>query len=143
MGARALAELPGADYADAFRIGPASGRSAREWARRCIESGPPAPRRAFGLLVWQGVLGFRLAPPATPGTMAGWRIVEDEPDRFVLATDGRLIAARMVFDATDTDLTWTTLLRYHRSVAAGVWAVAGHGHRALVPRLLWRARGRQ
>jgi hypothetical protein len=128
-----------ADYSDAFRIAAAPGHSAREWAQRSLRGADPA-NGLFGRLIWHGLLGFQLAPSGTAGTLVGWRIVVDEPDLFVLETDGRLMAGRMVFEACDTALTWTTMLRYHRRAARRIWAAAGHAHRALTPRCLQAAR---
>jgi len=58
----------------------------------------------------------------------------------VRETDGRLMAGRMIFDASDTAVTWKTMLRYHRPAARPIWAAAGHAHRALTPRCLTAAR---
>jgi hypothetical protein len=91
-------------------------------------------------LVWHGLLGFELAAPGTAGSLVGWRIAVDEPELLVLETDGRLMSGRMVFEACDTSLTWTTMLHYHRPIARAIWAVAGHVHRALTPRCLEAAR---
>jgi hypothetical protein len=138
VGSVARARLVDADYADAFSVVSSAGRSAEEWARRALESGAQAARRAFGLLVWHGLLGFRLAQPSTPGTVAGWSIIENEPGILVLHADGSLMTGRMVFQIVDSRVTWTTLLRYERSRARYVWAVAGHAHRAIVGPLLRR-----
>jgi len=91
-------------------------------------------------LVWHGLLGFQLAASGTAGTLVGWQIAVDEPELLVLETDGRLMAGRMIFDASDTAVTWTTMLRYHRPAARPIWAAAGHAHRALTPRCLTAAR---
>ena len=124
-----------ADYADAFRIASVRGHRAGEWAQRTL-SGADSSRDLFARLVWHGLLGFELAAPDTAGTLVGWRITVDEPELFVVETDGRLMAGRMVFEAGDTALTWTTMLRYHRPIARVIWAAAGHVHRALTPRCL-------
>src|SRR5690242_15075789 len=91
VGEVALSRLVDADYADAFSVVSSGGGTGEEWARLALESGPQASRRAFGLIVWTGLLGFRLAPTSTPGTVAGWSIVENEPELLVLHADGTLM----------------------------------------------------
>jgi hypothetical protein len=134
----AIVEEFGADYADAFVISSSVERSAREWAWAGLR-GAESAGGAFGRLVWGGVLGFRLARSGTPDTMVGWRLSTAEPDTVVLDADGRLMAGRMVFVVSGTDVTWTTMLRYHRKAAKRIWAVAGHAHRKLAPRCLDRS----
>jgi hypothetical protein len=136
--ARVRAEFP-ADYCDAFRIAAVSGHRAREWAQRSLRGADPA-QGLFGKWVWHRLLGFQLAASGTTGTLFGWKIAVDEPELFVLDSDGRLMAGRMVFAASDTALTWTTMLRYHRLAARLIWAAAGHAHRGLTPRCLEAAR---
>lgn len=127
-----------ADYADAFRIAAVRGHRASEWAQRTL-SGADRGRGLFARLVWHGLLGFELAAPGTARTLVGWRITVDEPELLVLDADGRLMVGRMVFEACDTALTWTTMLRYHGLLARGIWAAAGYAHRALTPRCLQAA----
>ena len=136
--ARVRAEFA-ADYGDAFRIASVPSHRAHEWAQRSLRGADPA-NGSFGRLVWHGLLGFQLAASGTAGTLVGWQIAVDEPDLFVLETDGRLMAGRMIFQACDIAVTWTTMLRYHRPAARPIWAAAGHAHRALTPRCLTAAR---
>ncbi len=140
VGAEALGRLPDADYADAFRIASAPGITAEQWARRAFESGPRAARQLFGLIVMQGMLGLRLVAPDSPNVAGLWAIVENEPDILVLHAEGRLMAGRMIVQASAARATLTTLLRYERPAARRVWWVVGNAHRALAPRLLKRAR---
>lgn len=128
----------GADYADAFSIGDAAGRTPRDWAEACLRAADAAGG-AFGRLVWGGVLGFRLLDRRTPGTFVGWQVRTDDSDRYVLDSDGRLMAGRMVFASGSGVLTWTTMLKFHSRSGRRIWAVAGRAHRALAPRLLSRA----
>jgi hypothetical protein len=127
------------DYGDALRIAAVPGHRAREWAERSLRG---AERRhgLFAGLVWHGLLGFQLAAPGTAATLVGWHVAVDEPDLFVVEADGRLMAGRMVFEACDTAVTWTTMLRYHRPVARPIWGAAAYAHRALTPRCLDAAR---
>jgi hypothetical protein len=128
-----------ADYSDAFRIAAVRGHRAREWAQRSL-GGADRAHGLFRRLVWNGLLGFELAAPGTAGTLVGWRIACEEPQLLVLEADGRRMAGRIVFEASDTALTWTTMLRYHRPIARAIWAAAGYVHRALTPRCLAAAR---
>lgn len=140
VGPEALSRLPDADYADAFRIASAPNTTAEQWARRAFESGPRAPRQLFGLIVWQGVLGFRLVARDSPNVAGRWAIVENEPEILVLRSEGRLMAHRMIVEASGSHTTLTTLLRYERPAARRVWSAVGNAHRALAPRILERAR---
>lgn len=118
-------------YADCFRISSVAGRTASEWAHATLG----AADGAFSRVVWHGILGFDLSSGA-PGTLAGWPIVEDSPSRFVMQTGGRLMAGRMVFLVSDTDVQWTTALQFHGAAGSTVWAGAGPVHRMLAPRAL-------
>jgi hypothetical protein len=136
--ARHLSGFP-ADYCDAFRVAGVPGHRTREWAQRSLRGADPE-HGLFGRLVWHRLLGFQLAAPGSAETLVGWQIRVDEPELFVLDADGWLMAGRMVFQACDTHVTWTTMLRYHRPAARRIWAAAEHVHRALAPRCLDAAR---
>jgi hypothetical protein len=123
------------DYSDCFEVDPVAGRTAADWARASLRGADGA----FSRVVWQGILGLELDSGA-PGTFVGWPIREDSPGRFVVQTDGRLMAGRMVFEVGDHAVRWTTSLRFHGSVGAAIWAVAGPVHRRLAPRCLDRGR---
>jgi hypothetical protein len=140
VGEPARSRLPGADYGDAFRITADAYHSPEHWARRTLESGSPLARRLFALTVWQGTLGLRLGPSDSPDHIAGWAIVENEPGIVVLQADSWLITGLMVFDASDSHATWTTLLNYEAKPASGVWGVLGIAHRRLAPSVLTDAR---
>jgi len=124
------------DYADCFRTASVPGTTAADWATMSLRGADGA----FGTVVWHGILGFDLAPAGAPGTLVGWSVRHDSPERFVLETEGRLMAGRMVFEMTGDQVLWTTTLRYHGSVAGWVWAAAGPAHRRLAPHSLGRAR---
>jgi hypothetical protein len=126
----------GVDYADCFRAVAVPGASAGDWATATLR-GAEGP---FSRIVWHGVLGFDLAAPGTPDTLVGWAITADSPERFVMETDGRLMAGRMVFDVDETDVRWTTSLRFHGKAGSIIWAGAGVAHRWLAPRTLGSGR---
>jgi hypothetical protein len=80
----AVADFP-ADYWDCFAIAT-TGDSAGRWGRLSLR-GADSAGGIFSALVWQGALGFNLAAPGTPETVAGWRITEETPARLVLDAD--------------------------------------------------------
>jgi len=119
------------DYSDCFRAAAVPGAAAGDWARATLR-GADGP---FSRIVWQGILGFDLTSGA-PGTFVGWPITQDAPERFVMETGGRLMSGRMVFDVDETEVRWTTSLRYHGSIGPVIWAAAGPAHRRIAPRSL-------
>jgi hypothetical protein len=127
----------GVDYADCFRVAAVPGASAGDWARATLRGADGA----FSRIVWQGILGFDLTSGA-PGTFVGWPITEDSPERFVMETGGRLMAGRMVFDVDETEVRWTTSLRYDGTIGRVIWAGAGAAHRRIAPRSLEGGRRR-
>ena len=130
--------VAGFDYADAFSTSESGDHPAREWATAAL-AGADLAGGAFARGVWHGVLGFDLAARGTPQTLVGWRIEQDEPGRFVLGADGRLMAGRMVFALGVDRVTWTTALRFHRPAARRTLAVAAPVHRPLARRCLQQA----
>src|ERR1700739_2345510 len=64
----AVADFP-ADYWDCFAIATTGGTAGR-WARLSLR-GAESAGGIFSRLVWEGVLGFNLDTPGTPGTVAG------------------------------------------------------------------------
>jgi hypothetical protein len=123
------------DYSDCFRVASLPDLTAADWARASLR-GAEGP---FSRVVWQGLLGFKLASPGTPGTLVGWPIRHDTPERFVMESDGPLMAGRMVFELADGSVRWTTTLRFHGTIGRLIWAGAGPAHRRLAPRCLDQA----
>ncbi|MGY2873843.1 hypothetical protein ACVW00_001033 [Marmoricola sp. URHA0025 HA25] len=128
----------GVDYGDCFTVAAVSGASAGAWAHATLR-GAEGP---FSRVVWQGILGFELVAPGAAGTLVGWAIAQDSPERFVMEADGRLMAGRMVFDVDDSEVRWTTSLRFHGRIGSAVWAGVGFAHRWLAPRTLEGGRRR-
>jgi len=126
------------NYCDAFSVAAGNGSRASDWARECLR-GADSAKGAFRHGIWHGLLGLDLAAPQAPGTLVGWQISTDAPERFVLDADGGLMRGRMVFEVSTTSVTWTTILVFHRRAGARIWAIASLAHRALAPRLLERA----
>lgn len=132
-----------AHYGDSFRISRGPGATEpRAWAQMALR-GTGDANGAFSRLVWEGLLGFDLAAPGTPGTLQGWRVTTDDQTSFVMAADGSRMAGQMVFSVAGDAVTWTTLLRFHDLPGRLVWSIAGHAHRAIAPRCLDRARRAQ
>src|SRR4249919_1963099 len=102
--------LPDADYSDAFRTASPSFFTAEDWARAAFE---PVPGRTFTAQqrVWRRVLQLRLGPVASPGHVAGWAIVANDPGRVVLAATSWHLDARLVFEAEPESARVTTLVR--------------------------------
>jgi hypothetical protein len=138
-GSEALGRLPGADYADAFRIASDVHAPAAAWARHAFEGGSPTARRVFRVLVWQGLLGMRLAAEGRPGHLAGWFVAEDEPDVLEMQVRSWMFAGRLVTETTPEHTTITTMLRFDRRVGRLVWNGAGRLHRRMMPGVLGRA----
>ncbi|HEY4269309.1 MAG TPA: hypothetical protein VGM94_14080 [Galbitalea sp.] len=129
----------GADYWDAFRITGLGGVRPSSWAAASLGAVEVA-HRAFGIVVWGGLLGFDLAPRDTDGALVGWQVTADTQDQFFLDADGSRMAGRMAFTRDGDDLVWTTMLRHHSASGPRVWAVLSPVHRAIAPRSLMMAR---
>jgi hypothetical protein len=125
-----VADFP-ADYWDCFAATATAG-SAQQWGRLSLR-GAQASGGLFSLLIWRGVLGFNLDGAQAPGTVAGWRITDQTPQRLVLDADGKLMRGRMVFEIVAGEVTWTTMLHYHHALGRHIWELAAHVHRAWVP----------
>ena len=131
------------DYADAYeiRVREPDERSAEEIARFTFEQ-TPWPARWFIWAVQRLLLGFRLGPRSSPDHIFGWRILASQHDVIQLGAVspvlGRsLIVARRV-DPTCARVT--ICIRFARPLAAGVlWAIAGPGHRRIVPYVMEHA----
>lgn len=130
-----------ADYTDRFTVEPArppASRTADAWMRSALEGAPPV-LRGFVRFGWRVVLGFRLAPPRSPGHILGWRIVRATPERVVLEQRSRLLTAYLALHVTGPRLEWTTRVRYGRRPARAVWSVVRLVHVRVVPYVLRRA----
>jgi hypothetical protein len=126
------------DYGDCFSVATDPGIAARSWAIASLR-GAAAANGAFARLVWDGLLGFELAPLGDPDALVGWRIRDESALRLELEADGSLMAGRMVFLVDRDRLCWATLLSFHKPQGRLIWSVAGHAHRAVAPRSLERA----
>ena len=127
-----------ADYVDAFAIEGPTRIAARAWADSSLH-GSDAAGGLFRTVVWHGLLRFDLADADEAGTAFGWRVSTEQDCLVVMDVDGPLAAGRMIFTISHDTTTWTTMLRFHRRTGRVLWAILGHGHRALAPSCLDQA----
>jgi Protein of unknown function (DUF2867) len=128
------------DFASAFEvaISQPNDRSSEDWARTVFEQAPRA-LRSFVLFGWRYVLGLRLAPVGTPDQVAGWRVVDRQPDAITLEARSRLMTARKVVRLKSSQLLVTTFVQYDRPMARMLWPVVVPIHHRTEPRLLAHA----
>ena len=124
-----------ADYVDAYAIEGPTRITARAWSDSSLH-GSDAAGGLFRTVVWHGLLRFDLADADEAGTAFGWRVSTEQDCLVVMDVDGPLAAGRMIFVVSDDTTTWTTMLRFHRRTGRVLWAILGHGHRALAPSCL-------
>lgn len=129
-----------ADYTDTFGTTSRRSHTAEQWARAAFASTPAEDWKAQA--VWRGALLFRLAPLDAPGHVAGWRVLEVETERLVVAAEGPLHRAWLTWHADDDGVRVTTEVQHRHAAARAQWAALGAVHRWAVPRVLTAARGR-
>ena len=123
------------DYVDRFTMSTAVSATAEQWARAMFGDEPSVGERA----IWQVLLGLRLAPGPSSGTVAGWPVTGRGPGWIRLETHAPLLSANLVVAAVDGTVALTTALRYDRPAGRWLWTPASALHRALVPGVLRRA----
>ncbi|ARF75945.1 hypothetical protein B7C62_29515 [Kitasatospora albolonga] len=130
----ATTELPSVQYADRFALatGAVEGTTAEAWARALFGDVPDLGER----IVWQGVLGLRLASGRAPGTLAGWRVVAQDERVIRLWAQSWFIACELVVERGDAEVSLTTLMHYRRRLGRTVWTPVSAVHRRLAPGLL-------
>lgn len=128
------------DTACAFEIArPVTDRfTAEQWARSVFE-GAPTSVRAFLVFGWRTVLGLPSRPRTGADRVLGWHIRSCQPDLVVLEQRSRLIDALNVVQVDDTQVYWTTTVKYQSPLARTVWSMVLPVHIITVPRLLARA----
>jgi hypothetical protein len=131
------------DYADAYeiRVREPDERSAEELARLAFEQAP-WQARWFIWAVQRLLLGFRLGPRSSPDHIFGWRMLTSQHDVIQLGAVspvlGRsLIVARRI-DQTCARVT-ICIFFAHPLAARVLWAIAGPGHRRIVPYVMEHA----
>ena len=138
--ARAATTLDRVDYADAFVLttGPASGRTAEEWARAMLEGAPAAVRDS--LRRGWFALGLRLGPTGSERFVLGWELRRSTPDMALLGARSRIgMPAELLFERRDGDLLFATLVQHRNPLVRAVWAAVEPLHVQVVRRVLGRA----
>jgi len=130
---RALDVLP-SDYVDVFTAATSGAidTSPEEWARSSMEGASPIGR----FMAWQTVLGLRLELRRSPDYIAGWKIVDRGDSWIRLEASGWSMTANIIFHVEEGQVSFATLMRYDRRVAALIWAPVSAVHRRLAPDFL-------
>jgi hypothetical protein len=130
---RALDRLP-CDYVDVFTAtaNDATDVPPEEWARATIEGASAAGR----FMAWQAILGLRLDKRPAPDHIAGWMIAERGDTWIRLEASSWSMTANMIFQIAEETVSFATLIRYDRPVAAFVWTPVSAIHRRLAPDFL-------
>jgi hypothetical protein len=141
------AVLPGAEFADAFRIEVADANvDDRRAAERMIAR---QPRWAVALLWLRNFLvaplGLRTSGAgfAAPRDMIGiFPVVSETPDRVVAGFNDRHLDFRLIVDVTPSggarQVTATTLVRTHNRLGRVYLSIIMPFHRLIVPAMLRR-----
>jgi hypothetical protein len=120
------------DYADRFGLATDAGAEPEEWARAMFGDVPTAGE----VLIWRVVLGLRLSRGRSPATVAGWRIGGRGTDWIRLETASWFLAANLVVQVADGQVSLGTFVRYERGLGRYLWPPLSAVHRFLVPRVL-------
>jgi hypothetical protein len=131
---RALSSLPCLDYADQFTLSTDAGYdvTAERWARAMFGNVP-----SFGeLLIWHGLLGFRLSRGQSPATVAGWKIGGRGKDWVRLEATSWFLVGNLVVQKAHGKVSLATFLHYRWWLGHVVWFLSSAVHRLLVPRVL-------
>ena len=131
------------DYADAYelRVHEPDERSAEELTRFALE-GAPWQARWFVWAVQRLFLGIRLGPRSSPDHILGWRILTSEHDVIQLGAVSPVLGRSLIVirRINPTCARVTICIFFARPLAASVlWALAGPGHRRIVPYLMEHA----
>ena len=139
---RALDDLGGAGYADAFEVA-AGGveRSAEAWAREVFE-GLASWQRVLLVLGWRVVMGFGPGP-ADPAHVLGWRVTTASPASITLEQVSSRVRAHVVLKVSGAHLVLVTLVRRENPAGRLAWLLGGPVHRRVIPFAMGRAVARR
>lgn len=139
---RSRADARAADRIITYRIPADRARavSAAQWARATWED-PPLVLRTFFVFGWRAVLGLKLGQLSSPRTVLGWHIIEDRPDTVTVEAKSRLITGQNIVTVHESEVLWTTLVRYEGRIGGLVWRTVELAHRVVLPYALSRAGG--
>jgi hypothetical protein len=141
--ALALSTLPWIDYRDGFRLELPGGPelSGEEWAREMLDGASWETRRSLRR-GWP-LLGLKMAPDGTPGSILGWRIRHSGPDYALLGADSRIgMPGELLFHPEPGGFFFATLIQQRNPFVRALWAPIGPPHRRVVPALMRRAAAR-
>ena len=133
---RALDTLP-SDYVDVFTAtaSEAADTSPERWARVALEGASPTGR----FLAWRVLLGLRLEPQPSSDFVAGWKIADRDDGWIKLEARSWFMTANIIFHVDEEQVSFATLIRYDRKVAALVWTPVSAIHRRIAPDVLRHA----
>lgn len=134
------AEATAADRAITYRITADRARaaSAEQWARATWEDAPWA-LRTFFVVGWRTALGLKLGKLSSPRTVLGWHIIENHPDAVTVEARSRLITGHNIVTVRESEVLWTTLVRYEGRIGGVVWRAVETVHRIMLPYAFSRA----
>jgi len=135
---RALSSLPDSDYADLFTLSTDTEAAPEQWARAMFGDVPSAAE----LLIWRGLLGFRLARGRSPATVAGWRIGGCGAGWIRLEAASWFLTGNLVVQTADGRVSLATFLHYDRCLGRGWRPPLSVIHRRLVAGVLRDAAAR-
>lgn len=129
---RRLSSLPRVDYADQFTISTDVDAKPERWARAMFGDIPSFTQ----LLIWRGLLGFRLSRNRSPSTVAGWQIDGCGEDWIRLKATSWFLAGNLLIQRGTGQVSLVTFLHYRRWLGHLVWPLLSALHRKLVPKIL-------
>jgi hypothetical protein len=133
-----LSSLPRIDYADQFTLSTDLDATPESWARAMFGDVPSLAE----LLIWRGLLGFRLSRGRSPVTVAGWQIGNRGEDWIRLEAASWFLTGNLLVQRAGRQVSLVTFLHYRHWLGRVVWAPLSAVHRRLVPRVLRKAAAR-
>ena len=127
-----LSSLGRVDYGDWFSLVTDVLASPEEWARAMFGNVPNATE----LLIWRGLLGFRVRRERSHDLVAGWAITSRSATSIRLEAASWFLAGNLVVHAANGRVSLGTFLRYDRAMARAVWTPLSAVHRRVAPGLL-------
>ena len=129
---RSLSTVSEPDYVDMYSLESASDATAQTWARAMYEES----LGARGRLIFGQVLGLKLAPPKTLGTVAGWRVAEQGEGWIRMEAEGKRVVGQIIVRTANGVLSVTTFIQYVSRLGSTTWTVWSILHRRAMPKLL-------
>jgi hypothetical protein len=123
------------DYQDAFSVQTETRHTPEEWGRLAlVQHAPPALRRIIRAV--HHAIGLRLAPSGSGDHVAGWEILQNEPEYVVLGVEGRVLTPRIIVSTPPGSFVVSTLIRFDHVSARAAWTFVAPIHRAVARFLL-------